>query len=80
MENIAIKKYLYKQKPLATLEMIRIGVAYYKCKITDNTGRPVRVNFEVPISDMGEADFLKIMESQHLNRWITTTEEWTIDD
>jgi hypothetical protein len=29
-----------------------------------------KVNFEIPINDMGDADFFSQMDSKHLNRWI----------
>ena len=61
-----IKKDLYKDKPKAKFEFIRKGIAYY----TAMSGRETVV-FKIPISDMGDADFLPEMDAQHLNRWIT---------
>ena len=61
-----IKKALYKQKPSAEFRFIRIGVAYYKAYLDDGK----RIEFQVPIEDMGTADFFPKMEAKHLNRWI----------
>jgi hypothetical protein len=66
MEKNEIKKALYKQNPKATLDYIRKGNAYYFTVLEDGT----RINFEVPVSDMGDADFLAHMDSKLLNRWI----------
>jgi len=70
MTNIEIKKALYKEKPEASLLMIRKGVAYYETSI--NNGYVVY--FEVPIDDMGDADFFPIMDGKLLNRWIVDNE------
>jgi hypothetical protein len=66
MTTIEIKKALYKQKPIATLSMIRIGVAYYTTMLDSGT----IVSFEIPISDMSSTDFFPTMEGKLLNRWI----------
>jgi hypothetical protein len=69
-----IKKELYKQKPDAKFLFIRKGIAYYDCKIkvVNRTIEYERVFFNVPISDMGDSDFLPVMQAQLLNRWIVT--------
>jgi len=56
---------LYRENPVAKLIMIRKGLAYYDTKTND-----IIVNFEIPVSDMGDADFLNEMESKLLIRWI----------
>lgn len=66
MNTTEIKKELYKQKPVATLMFIRKGYAYY---YTDLEG--MRVNFDIPIDDMGEASFSPNMDAKLLCRWIT---------
>jgi hypothetical protein len=67
MENKnEIKKALYKQKPKARLRFIRKGVAYYYADLEEE-----RVNFEVPVDDMGDADFNVEMEGKLLIRWIS---------
>jgi hypothetical protein len=68
MTNTEIKKALYKQKPIAYFSYIRKGVAHYVCNLGDFT----RIDFEIPIIDMGDADFKNNMEAQLLNRWITS--------
>ena len=65
MEKNELKKLLYIHKPIATLEFIRKGIMYYTTVVND-----VYINFEVPVSDTGDADFFPHMESQHLIRWI----------
>ena len=75
MEKNEIKKLLYKQNPKANLDYIRKGIAYYWTVIsTEKTEEKLsesrQVFFEIPINDMGDADFLSQMDSKHLNRWI----------
>lgn len=73
MEKNEIKKLLYKQKPEAELLYIRKGIAYYDARVRiseDPIIEMMTVFFEVPVSDMGEADFLPKMPAQTLNRWI----------
>lgn len=65
MEKNEIKKLLYTEKPLAHFDYIRKGVAYYQCTVND-----VHVIFEIPVNDMGDADFFPTMPAQHLNRWL----------
>lgn len=69
MERNEIIKALYKEKPKAILIWIRIGVAYYEAALLN--GEMIR--FEVPVSDMGTADWYPEMEAKHLVRWITKT-------
>lgn len=71
MTKTEIKKALYKEKPLARLDFIRIGTAYYNTTLENGTV----VNFEVPVTDMGEADFTTTMEGKLLQRWIVMGEE-----
>lgn len=71
MKKIEIKKSLYKQKPEATFNFIRKGVAYYTTELNVE-GEPINVNFEVPVDDMGDADFFNTMSGQLLNRWIVS--------
>jgi hypothetical protein len=71
MNKNEIKKALYKQKPTAVLSMIRQGVAYYSTKvIAEDSTSLETVNFEVPVNDMGEADFFIEMDGKYLGRWI----------
>ena len=66
MERNEIIKALYKQKPMTDFKYIRIGVAYYSTILEDAT----HVDFEVPVNDMGSADFFPQMEAKHMIRWI----------
>lgn len=66
MTKIEIKKALYKQKPEAKLLFIRSSKAYYEASVDDG----FVVYFEVPIDDMGDADFFPVMDAKLLNRWI----------
>ena len=69
MEKIEIKKALYKQKPKARIKFIRMGTAYYYADLEEK-----RIQFEIPVDDMGDADFLPEMEAKLLQRWINVTE------
>jgi hypothetical protein len=70
MEKNEIKKALYKQNPKATFKFIRKGVAYYS-SIIESESEPVEIRFEVPVSDMGDADFEYLMDSKYMIRWIS---------
>ena len=70
MEKNEIKKALYKQKPTADFQYIRKGKAYYSTTIEDAELGSVFVQFEIPVEDMGDADFLVNMEAKLLQRWI----------
>ena len=65
MTTTEIKKELYKQKPDANMKHIRGGIAYYYANLEQQ-----QVYFEIPISDMGNADFLPRMEAKLLIRWL----------
>ena len=70
MEKNEIKKALYKQNPKAEFKFIRKGVSYYSA-IIESESEPVEIRFEVPVSDMGDADFEYLMNSKYLIRWIS---------
>lgn len=70
MTKTEIKKALYKQKPVASLNYIIKGVAYYQAVIKVSDEKSSTYHFEVPVSDMGDADFTNLMEAQYLNRWL----------
>lgn len=73
MEKNEIKKALYKQNSVASLKMIRKGVAYYTASIEDNSKEIPEtrdISFEIPVEDMGDADFFTLMEGKLLIRWI----------
>lgn len=70
MTNTEIKKALYKQKPTAKLDFIRVGVAYYSSMVLDDNNEPFYVKFEVPVNDMGDADYFPEMDAKLLNRYI----------
>lgn len=69
METTVIKKELYKQKPIAKLKFIRLGVAYYTAIILDEE-KEFTVEFQVPVVDMGDTDFYPEMDGKLLNRYI----------
>jgi|TARA_B110000259_G_C14009453_1_gene399072 hypothetical protein len=70
MTNTEIKKALYKQKPIAKLQFIRIGVAYYETIIRDDDSLEIWIGFQVPVSDMGDTDYFPQMDAKLLNRYI----------
>lgn len=72
-----IKKKFYKENPSAYLRYIRMGVAYYYVELNDISNvRPgdiyssAMIEFEIPVNDMGNADFEPTMPAKHLLRWI----------
>ena len=67
MNKNDIKKEVYKQKPKAILKFIRKSVAYYYSKLEDGT----LLTFEVPVDDMGDADFFVGMDAKLMLRWLT---------
>jgi hypothetical protein len=69
MNVTEIKKEMYKQKPEARIQYIRKGFAYYYSDLEND-----RVYFKIPISDMGDADFLPSMDGKHLLRWLYINE------
>ena len=65
MEKNELKKLLYREKPKAEFRYIRKGTAYYRAITVD-----VTIDFQIPVQDMGDADFLDEMEAKLLIRWI----------
>lgn len=76
MDKNLIKKELYKQKPDAEFEFIRKGVAYYSALLFEENGVDLiaRVMFEIPVNDMGDADFHHTMDAKLLIRYIADGE------
>lgn len=68
MEKNEVKKDLYKEDPVAILERIVGGVAYYKTHILSGA---YDVLFAVPVGDMGEASFYREMSAKLLIRYIS---------
>lgn len=69
MELNEVKKSLLKQKPEAIFTHIRKGYAYYYADLIEE-----RIHFEIPVSDMGDADFKYTMDAKQLLRWIMKTD------
>lgn len=65
MDKNEIKKALYRQKPTAFFNYIRKGVAYYHTELDGEN-----LWFEIPVDDMGDADFGSTMEAKLLIRWV----------
>jgi len=65
MNKNEIKKIIYKNKPIAYFDKIRIGIAYYETVINN-----LKIYFEIPVNDMGDADFYKEMDAKLLLRWV----------
>lgn len=65
MEKNELKKILYREKPLAQLDFIRKGKVYYSCVVND-----IHMTFEVPVSDMGDADLFPTMDAHLLIRYL----------
>ena len=66
MNKNEIKKELYKQKPTAIFIMVRKSVAYYTTTLSNGEV----VNFQVPCKDMGDADFMDVMDAKLLIRYL----------
>ncbi len=69
-----IKKRLYKEKPEARFSHIKMGTAYYYCTLRnfdDKIPTNETLIFEIPVSDMGDAQFESRMEAQLLIRWLS---------
>lgn len=67
MNTNEIKKQLYKQKPIASIDYIKNGIVYY---ITFLDSVSEVITFEVPVDDMGETRFTAAVEAYLLIRWI----------
>lgn len=65
MELNEIKKLLYKTKPYATIHGVSASGIRYKCEVDG-----VKLEFLVPLSDIGDASFLKLEPAQLLIRYI----------
>lgn len=66
MQKNEIKKFLYKNKPLASFVKIQSGIAYYIAV----AGNDQPIQFEIPVDDMGDAKFLYLMDAKLLIRWL----------
>jgi len=66
MNLTEIKKALYKEKPIANC--IHKGNYHfkYRCRLEDNT----KINFSVPVADMGDLPFGNQEQGQLLIRYI----------
>ena len=65
MDKNELKKILYLNKPIAKFLYIRKGSAFYRAVSND-----VEILFNIPVIDMGDADFLPEMDGKLLIRWI----------
>lgn len=65
-----IKKKLYRFNPIADFNKIRMGIAYYSLFLGDGGQDTEVINFEIPVTDMGEADFTTQMPAKYLIRWL----------
>lgn len=66
MNKNEIKKALYRQKPTATLTDYKGDYKHYVTQLEDKS----IIEFHVPISDMGDAEFGSTMESHLLIRYL----------
>ena len=76
MTKQEIQKELYKQKPVAEFGTILKGVAYYSARISTNhisgEDEVTTIYFQIPVVDMGDANFNRSMDAKLLGRWIVT--------
>jgi hypothetical protein len=66
-----IKKYLYKNKPIAALKNVTADGIWYSCDIEIST-TTYEVLFCVPLNEIGDTIFERQMPAQLLNRYINT--------
>lgn len=66
MEKNEIKKALYIQKPIASFMKIKNGFAYYTANIIEDDA----LIFKIPVVDMGDAEFIFMMDAKLLIRWL----------
>ena len=68
MEKNEIKKALYKESPIATIMTVSKDGMIYRSVVQclDN----LMLTFHVPINDIGDATFCRVMEAKHLIRWM----------
>ena len=70
MNKNELKKTLYKEKPQAILLYIKGKAVWYEAKVGE-----ISVLFSVPLDDVGDAEFLPIMQAQLLIRYLNYEEE-----
>lgn len=76
MDNNELKKLLYKENPPAHLQRIKKGSVHYVAFLKNGKS----VDFNIPVIDMGDAEFLKTMHSKSLIRWIVCVKDTLCDD
>jgi len=69
MELNEIKKTLYKEKPFAVFRRVNKTGILYTADIKDKT---IDIRFQIPLDDIGDADFSHTMPAQQLIRWIVS--------
>jgi hypothetical protein len=61
-----VKKILYRENPVAVLQHVQYGNAYYLTSIQN-----ADIKFVIPVVDMADSKFELTMDSKLLNRWIS---------
>lgn len=70
-----IKKELYKQAPVAIFFLAKKGRLMYSADIRNPvSGFFENIVFEIPFTDMGDAEFENEMAAKHLIRYIVSPE------
>lgn len=67
MDNNEIKKALYKEKPYAKIHGVTKAGIRYEAEVSGT-----KVSFLVPLSDIGDASFLRLEPAQLLIRYLIT--------
>lgn len=65
MDNNELKKYLYRNKPIAKIDCVSKKGIVYKCELPERF-----IYFLVPLDDIGDATFNTDVEAQLLIRYI----------
>jgi hypothetical protein len=74
MTKETVKKLLYKQQPEARFIRIKSGHAYYGTFVELEDKTMQQVTFDVPISDLGDAELWRNEEAKLLIRYLTKTD------
>lgn len=73
MELNEIKKTFYKDNPYAIFIRASSVALTYRTTIPGNNNEDMDVYFLIPITDIGDAIFEKMMPAKHLIRYIVDT-------
>lgn len=71
MNTNELKKLIYKDNPAAILIYVRKGRVLYRARIGEEG---TNVTFDIPVEEMGDAQFDNYMDAKLLLRWLVEPE------